>query len=102
MVVMRRNSFSKIAQSTTEFAILLAVVATALIAMQVYIKRGLQGRLKELADQISPTHYEAESTVSDTNTTASGNKVEQYEYGVSITLQNEISGRTGNETVYPR
>ncbi len=37
-------------QSTAEYAILIAVVIGALIAMQTYVKRGLQGRLKDGVD----------------------------------------------------
>jgi uncharacterized protein (UPF0333 family) len=46
-------------QSTLEYAIIIGVVVGALIMMQVYVKRGLQGRVKqatdEIGDQFSPT-----------------------------------------------
>ena len=38
-------------QSAAEYAIVLAVVLAALVAMQVYVKRGAQGRLKVGVDQ---------------------------------------------------
>lgn len=38
------------AQSTAEYAILIALVIGAAMAMQVYVKRGLQGRLKDVVD----------------------------------------------------
>jgi hypothetical protein len=38
------------AQTTAEYAILFAIVVGAFIAMQVYIKRGLQGRIKDVVD----------------------------------------------------
>jgi len=38
------------AQSTAEYAILFAIVVGAFIAMQVYIKRGIQGRIKDVVD----------------------------------------------------
>lgn len=38
------------AQSIAEYALLLAVVVSALITMQVYVKRGLQGRLRDASD----------------------------------------------------
>ena len=39
-------------QSTLEYAILIVVVIGAFLAMQQYIKRGLQGRLKSAADDV--------------------------------------------------
>lgn len=38
-------------QSSAEYAIVLAVLLAALVAMQVYIKRGAQGRIKLGVDQ---------------------------------------------------
>ncbi|MCX5711211.1 MAG: hypothetical protein NT060_04580 [Candidatus Omnitrophica bacterium] len=38
------------AQTTAEYAILFAIVVGAFIAMQVYIERGLQGRIKDVVD----------------------------------------------------
>lgn len=47
-------------QSTLEYAIIIAVVAAALIAMATYMKRGVQGKQRESADKIgdqfSPKH----------------------------------------------
>jgi len=40
------------AQSTVEYALLIAVVIAALVAMQYYLKGASQGRLRESADQI--------------------------------------------------
>ncbi|MFA5089044.1 MAG: hypothetical protein WC552_08460, partial [Candidatus Omnitrophota bacterium] len=39
-------------QSTVEYAILIVVIIGALLAIQVYLKRGLQGRIKQAADDI--------------------------------------------------
>ena len=45
-------------QSTLEYAILIIVIIGALISIQIYIKRGVQGRLKsasdDIGDQFSP------------------------------------------------
>jgi Flp pilus assembly pilin Flp len=55
------------AQSTLEYALIVAVVVGALLAMQVYVKRGLQGRLKsatdDIGDQYSPGYTESVITV---------------------------------------
>lgn len=44
--------FNKKAQSTLEYAIIVAVVVGALLMMQIYVKRGLQGRLRSSTDSI--------------------------------------------------
>ena len=40
-------------QSVLEYAVLIAVVVAALLAMNVYIRRAVQGNLKALEDQIN-------------------------------------------------
>ena len=47
--------FSKRAQSTAEYAILIALVIGAAVAMQVYVKRGMQGGLKFATDKLKGT-----------------------------------------------
>jgi len=67
-------------QSTLEYAVIIGVVVGALIMMQVYVKRGLSGRIKsasdEIGDQFSPTATESVTTVnsvsSSTENVASG------------------------------
>jgi Flp pilus assembly pilin Flp len=39
-------------QSTLEYAVLIVVIIGALLTIQVYIKRGVQGRLRSAADDI--------------------------------------------------
>jgi Flp pilus assembly pilin Flp len=41
---------NKRAQTTAEYAILLGLVAGVFIAMQLYIRRGLQGRVRDVVD----------------------------------------------------
>lgn len=43
---------NKKGQSTLEYGLIIAVIVGALIAMQVYIKRGIQGKLKQASDDI--------------------------------------------------
>lgn len=60
------------AQSLTEYSICLAIVLIALITMNFYVKRGLQGRYKDLTDyttakalalrQYEPDYKESEYT----------------------------------------
>lgn len=39
-------------QNTLEYALVISVIIAALLAINTYIKRGVQGRLKESSDQI--------------------------------------------------
>ena len=39
-------------QSTLEYAVLIIIIIGALLTIQVYIKRGVQGRLKSAADDV--------------------------------------------------
>lgn len=41
------------AQSTLEYAVLIGIMVAALVAMQVYLKRGMQGRLRGYDEQLS-------------------------------------------------
>jgi len=40
-------------QATLEYAVFTAVVAAALVAMNVYVRRSIQANLKQLEDQIN-------------------------------------------------
>lgn len=54
-------------QSTLEYAVIIAVVVAALIAMQTYFKRGVQGKLRQATDdigeQFSPGHTSSDYTI---------------------------------------
>jgi len=105
--------FRKNGQSTAEFAVLLALIAAALIAMQVYIRRGIQGRVKNLADEIGGQYEQGRTDA--TYETRQVSKTESiYKYGVSttntpvswrdssgVTHTGDESKRWGNETVTP-
>jgi uncharacterized protein (UPF0333 family) len=45
---------NKRGQSTLEYAVVIAVIVGALLATQVYIKRGIQGKFKQSSDDIGP------------------------------------------------
>ena len=40
-------------QSVLEYAVLIGVVAAALVAMQLYVRRSIQANLKALEDQVN-------------------------------------------------
>lgn len=58
------------AQSTLEYFVMIAVIVAALFAMQVYIKRGIQGKMRDSADSIGQGFlYSPGATVSNSNIT---------------------------------
>ncbi len=88
----RRSRRKGTGQSTLEYAILIAVVIAVLISMQVYVKRAMAGRTKDLADQqfgrqFDPLKSDLQITVSST-----GNRNE-----VTCTNGLSTSTITGNE-----
>ena len=50
-------------QSTAEYAILIALVIAAMIAMQTYVKRGLQARTKDAIDYLAEQTGDLGNTV---------------------------------------
>jgi uncharacterized protein (UPF0333 family) len=87
-------------QSTLEYVILLGFVIAALIAMGIYMKRGMQGKLRESTDQVGE-QYSAGNTTSDyTTTTAMTQNEVVASGGVSKTRITENKQvKTGSETV---
>jgi hypothetical protein len=58
-------------QSTLEYAILIIIIIGALLSIQVYIKRGIQGRLKSATDDIGTQFSPGNTNVVKTMTTSS-------------------------------
>lgn len=58
-------------QSTLEYAILIIIIIGALLSIQVYIKRGIQGRLKSATDDIGDQFSPGNTNVTITTTTNS-------------------------------
>lgn len=87
----------KRAQTIQEYVILLALVAGAFIAMQTYMKRGAQGRLRDLANQISPRQYEPTETTSNTTIDRLGNSTEKEHLGTYTSNGSDVT-TTGYES----
>lgn len=90
---------SKKGQSTLEYAIIIAVVVAALLAMQFYMKRGVQGKLRsstdEIGEQFSPTYtsnYTTESLTNTTETVTAGG-------ATTTNIHSATQDKTGSETV---
>ncbi len=88
------------AQNLSEYAIILGMVSLALIGMQVYIKRGMQGRLKDLSKQISSAQYERGNTTASYATTRTTDVTEaQDRLTYTRNITDDTTSRTGTETV---
>ena len=64
-------------QNLLEYVFLIALVVAAIIAMQVYIKRGMQGNFRVSAKQISPSPYVPGQTTSTSTSTVTGASIER-------------------------
>ncbi len=78
-------------QSTAEYAIVIGLIIAATVAMQSYVKRGLQGRVKEAVE-----HVGAAGDVGGTTLTFSGKQFEPTYVGSDFTA---IRSHTATETV---
>ena len=85
------------AQSTLEYAILIGVIVAGLIGMQVYLKRGYQGKLRASADDMGDQFSAGYSTYSY-KTTSKTNSTEQVKDEITTTtINNQETTKTGNE-----
>ncbi len=87
-------------QSTLEYAVLIVIVIGALLSIQVYIKRGISGRLKQAADDIGD-QFSTGNTNVRTVTIVTGNTREKFGIdgiGVSNTqmLMDEVTDTKTN------
>ena len=95
------RKLGKRAQTTAEYAILIALVVAAVTAMQIYVKRGMQGKIKDVVDGMGAgmgyagpvtSQYEPTMLTSTANTTQNSNDNENVAIGGATT-------RTGNVVV---
>lgn len=73
-------------QSTLEYALIISVVVGALLAMQIYMKRGMEGRMRKASDDIGK-QFDADATYVSEVTNKTGTTVEEVK-------------TTGESTVY--
>jgi Flp pilus assembly pilin Flp len=93
------------AQTALEYAVLIVCVVAALIAMQIYLKRGVSGRLRQQADslgaQYSPGHTTSTFTITSNSKVTSTTEMNEAS-GVSTTTSNteyDIETQSGTENV---
>ena len=72
------------AQSTLEYAILIGVIVAGLVGMQVYLKRGYQGKLKDSADSMGEQFSPGQTTFTNT-TSMSTTSTETVKDGATTT-----------------
>ena len=92
-------------QSTLEYAMIIAVVVAALLAIQIYMKRGVQGKLRSSADDIG-AQFDAGKTKVVSETKRTGVTVEETASGTTIVStgegssdQAEVTTSSGSESV---
>ena len=106
-------------QSTLEYAVVVAVTVAALLTMQVYVKRGMAGKLRTSADSIgeqydprhtsnpigSPMRMSQVNEVTSTSTLhkdrAEGNGIVVDVLENTTTINEDRTERTCSETVGP-
>lgn len=100
---------NKKAQSVAEYVIILGLVVATVVAMQTYVKRGLQGRIKDAVDYVdngaaaegvtfTGGQYEPYYLKSDISSTQTTNESETYTAGVvNRGLTSEETETTGNK-----
>jgi uncharacterized protein (UPF0333 family) len=81
----------KKAQSTLEYAIIIAVIVGALFAIQIYMKRGMQGKLRESTDSIGE-QFEAGMTSNLVTMTTSKATTNQQTINDGVTTTNLLPG----------
>lgn len=103
---------SRRGQNTAEYAILIGVIVAAAIAMQIYIRRGMQARVKDAVDftmtadedagnaLFTQSQYEPYYMQTDFQTTQQAQTSEALQVGGGIVKDSisEATSRTGNQT----
>ena len=87
-------------QSTLEYAVLIVVIIGALLTIQVYMKRGVQGRLKSAADDIGDQYSDGNTNIIKT-TVKNSDSLEVFNAGTSSTTLKtpEITNMTSNSII---
>ncbi|MFA5346487.1 MAG: hypothetical protein WC315_09475 [Candidatus Omnitrophota bacterium] len=99
---------TKKGQSTAEYAIVIGLVIAAIVAMQVYVKRGIQGKVKDAVDYKdssdtvtgTTTQYEPYYTQSSMSSTQSVADKEDVATGGGVTRTSDTTAsRTGTQKI---
>jgi hypothetical protein len=87
-------------QSTLEYAVLIIIVIGALLSIQVYIKRGIQGRMRSATDDIGDQYAPGNTNVTKVMTTGASTR-ETFRSGMSnsFLLNAEQTLTTSNQEI---
>ena len=87
-------------QSTLEYAVLIVIIIGALLTIQIYIKRGVQGRLKSAADDIGDQYSDGNTNVLK-KTIRLSNMDESFNAGVATSqiIGNELTNESLNSVI---
>ena len=86
-------------QSTVEYAVLLVVVIAALLAVSIFMKRGVMGKARESTDQVGE-QFAPLTTSNDYTRTFKSKRTERAQMdgmAFSTIVEPEVQNRTGNE-----
>ena len=88
-------------QTTVEYAVLAVVVIAALLAMAIFMKRGVMGKARESTNQVGEQFTPLNTTNDYTRTfTGSRNEFTGTDGHVQSNITaNEVQNKTGNENV---
>ena len=86
-------------QSTLEYAILIIIIIGALLSIQVYIKRGVQGRLKGAADDIGDQFSVGNTNVVKVTHTGSQSR-DTFKSGVTKSQLEQPETTTESQNAY--
>lgn len=106
------------AQHLAEYALIFSLILAALIAMQTYVKRGLQGRYRDAADhvvsalraatgdsgldgQYEPYYAESEFTIITGTPDSPNTVVREFFEGSETTRTDRITKRDGRRKILP-
>lgn len=97
------------AQLSLEYAVLIVCIVLALVAMQVYISRSIQGKMKDSVESIGGEQYAPGNTTSnsvlsfnyDTNTTVNTFEVNGTTNTITASNFSETVTRSTNEALAP-
>jgi hypothetical protein len=100
---------NKKAQSTAEYVIVLGLIVAAVVAMQTYVKRGLQGRIKDSVDYVDQggatvfktAQYEPYYIESSFDSNRQTDQTDELGEGGALTknVARETNKRTGYQTI---
>lgn len=102
------KNLNKKAQSTAEYVIVLGLIVAAVIAMQTYVKRGMQGKIKDATDYNDPAagtvfktkQYEPTYVSSNFNDERTSEETAQGTYGdAADSTSKNTTVRTGTHHV---